>query len=101
MLWIQGLCVIFSAAFPASRAQEWEASLVDNSINGSTKPGKTDLDVALEGLEKEKPSFCKELYIPLHRGCIFSEADIVQAWGPGVKYDLCFMSKPGVTPTQT
>lgn len=72
---------------------------MDNSIKDSRKPGKTDVD--LEGLEKEKPSLCKQLYVPLHRGCIFSEADIVQAGGPRVKYDLCFMSKPGVTPMQT
>lgn len=74
---------------------------MDNSINDSTKPRKTNLHVGLEGLEKEKPSFCKKFYVPLHRGCIFLEADIVQAWGPGVKYGLCFMSKPGVTPTKT
>lgn len=98
-----GSCVWWSPQHPLPLEPENEksaASLVDNSINDSTKPGKTDLDVGLEGLEKEKPSFCKELYVPLHRGCIFSEADIVQAWGPGVKYDLCFMSKPGVTLTQ-
>lgn len=65
---------------------------MDDSIHSSRKPGKTDLDVGLVDFEKEKSSFHKELYVPLHRGCIFSEADIVQAGGPGVKYDLRFMS---------